>query len=257
MVVALVAALVLITGGWGALQWGLGDVATQQPVKEPALGLQGEVVTIDPGHNGDNGANPDVINQQVDIGQGQTKECDTTGTETASGYTESSYTMDVALRLAALLRQDGAKVVLTRKNNRGVGPCIDRRAQIGNEHRSDAAVSIHADGGPTTGRGFHVIYPSDIPGLTDDVYRPSKRLAYDLRAAYERETAVPRADYIGRDGLDMRDDLGGLRLSNVPKVFIETGNMRNPTDAGLLESPLFRERAAAGVYRGIAAFLER
>ena len=47
---------------------------------------------------------------------------------------------------------------------------------------------------------------------------------------------MPRSTYIGKDGIAVRNDLGGLNWSTVPKVFIETGNMRNATDAALLKS---------------------
>jgi N-acetylmuramoyl-L-alanine amidase len=217
--------------------------------------LSGLVVTIDPGHNGRNGAHPDQINEQVPIGNGETKECDTTGTETGSGYSEAAYTFDVALKLKRLLREAGAKVVMTRADNRGVGPCIDERAKIGNEAKSDAAVSIHADGGPAGGRGYHVIYPTKINGLTDDIYGASKRLAIDLRDAFGNVTGLPRANYIGQNGLDKRSDLGGLRLSDVPKVFIETGNMRNGADAKKLESKSFRGKIAKGIFEGLRRFL--
>lgn len=213
------------------------------------------VVTIDPGHNGRNGANPGEINQQVGIGNGETKECDTTGTETDSGYSESAYALDVALKLRRLLQEAGAKVVMTREDNRGVGPCIDERARIGNEAKSDAAVSIHADGGPPSARGYHVIFSTRIEGLTDDIYRPSKRLAADLRDEFGKVTGLPRSTYAGQNGLDKRSDLGGLRLSNVPKVFIETGNMRNAADARKLESRRFRARIAEGIYAGLKRFL--
>jgi hypothetical protein len=56
-------------------------------------------------------------------------------------------------------------------------------------------------------------------------------------------------------GLDVRSDLGGLNLSDVPKIFIETGNMRNATDASLLASPTFRQREARALARGLATFL--
>jgi N-acetylmuramoyl-L-alanine amidase len=217
--------------------------------------LSGLVVTIDPGHNGRNGANPDQINQQVSIGNGETKECDTTGTETGSGYSEAAYNLDVALKLKRLLREAGAKVVMTRDDNRGVGPCIDERAEIGNEAKSDAAVSIHADGGPPSGRGYHVIYPTKIKGLTDDIYGASKRLAVDLRDAFGKVTGLPRSNYIGQNGLDERSDLGGLRLSDVPKVFIETGNMRSGADARKLESRSFRKKIAKGIFEGLKRFL--
>jgi N-acetylmuramoyl-L-alanine amidase len=217
--------------------------------------LSGVVVTIDPGHNGRNGAHPEQINQQVGIGNGESKECDTTGTETDSGYSESAYNLDVALKLRRLLREAGAKVVMTREDDKGVGPCIDERAKIGNEAKSDAAVSIHADGGPPGGRGYHVIYPTKIDGLTDDIYAASKRLAVDLRDAFGRVTGLPRSTYAGQSGLDKRSDLGGLRLSDVPKVFIETGNMRNGKDAGKLESKSFRRKVARGIFEGLERFL--
>lgn len=250
------AALVLATSGFGSLIPANPQVPNERP-SQAGKGLRGKVVTIDPGHNGGNAAHPDVINHQVGVGKGGRKECDTVGTQTASGYPEHKYTFGVARRLKRMLRSHGAKVVLTRNDDHGVGPCINKRAKIGNKAHSDAAVSIHADGGPTSGRGFHVIYPSKIKGLTDDIYGRSRKLAHKLRAAYEKRTGLPRANYIGHNGLDRRDDLGGLRLSNVPKVFIETGNMQNSSDARKLSKPHFRKRVAIGIYRGIATYLKR
>ena len=66
---------------------------------------------------------------------------------------------------------------------------------------------------------------------------------------------MPYSTYIGAQGLDVRSDLGGLNLSDVPKVFVETGNMRNGTDAALLKSSAFREREAQALAVGLTAFL--
>jgi N-acetylmuramoyl-L-alanine amidase len=144
--------------------------------------------------------------------------------------------------------------VLTRSDNNGWGPCINQRAAIGNDAHADVAISIHADGS-TVGRGFHVIYPASLPGLTDAIVAPSQRLAVDIRDAYAAGTGVPYSTYIGRDGLDQRSDLGGLNLSRVPKVFIETGNMDSAADATLLEDPAFRQRAAQALLAGLQAYL--
>jgi N-acetylmuramoyl-L-alanine amidase len=220
----------------------------------PSGTLAGKTIAIDPGHNGGNASHPDEINRQVDAVT-EKKPCDTTGTATNDGYPESAYTFDVAQRLAALLRAGGARVVLTRTNDSGVGPCITERAVIGNQAHADAAVSIHADGGPATGRGFHVIEPALVAGHTEPILAPSRRLGEALRAAYLAGTGMPTSTYIGHDGIDVRSDLGGLNLSTVPKVFIECGNMRNATDAALLESPAFRQKAAAALLQGIVAFL--
>jgi N-acetylmuramoyl-L-alanine amidase len=78
-----------------------------------------------------------------------------------------------------------------------------------------------------------------------------------VRAAYRAGTGLPYATYLGRQGLDRRSDLGGLNLSDVPKVFVETGNMKNATDAALLEDPQFRRQAARALARGLTRFLAR
>ena len=208
--------------------------------------LLGKTIAVDPGHNGANWAHPAEINRLVDAG-GFRKACDTTGTATADGTSEAWYAFDVALRLARILRYRGAHVVLTRKTNDGVGPCIDERAAIGNRAHAAAAISIHADGGPADGRGFEVIYKPNAP--------ESRRLALAIRRAFAATTREPYSTYVGREGLDVRTDLGGLNLSTVPKVLIETANMRNTTDARLLESPSYRQREAIALANGLEAFL--
>jgi N-acetylmuramoyl-L-alanine amidase len=135
---------------------------------------------------------------------------------------------------------------------------VTRRAAIGNRAHADAAISIHADGGPPTGTGFEVISPGRIAGAPDTpVIGPSVRLAMDIRNAYHRTTREPYSDYVGTRGLDVRTDLGGLNLSTVPKVFIECGNMRNAADAARLTSPRFRQRVAVALAAGFTAFLNR
>jgi N-acetylmuramoyl-L-alanine amidase len=218
------------------------------------LPLSGKTIAIDPGHNGGNYLHTAEINRLVNAGTLH-KPCDTTGTETDTGYSEAAYNLDVALRLRTVLRAEGARVVMTRTTNTGWGPCITERAAIGNNAHADAAISIHADGGPANGRGFHVIYPPSIPGLTNDIAANSYKLALAIRNAFKAGTGLPYATYIGHDGLDERSDLGGLNLSNVPKVFIETGNMRNATDAALLTTPSFRQREARALAAGLTTYL--
>ncbi len=137
----------------------------------------------------------------------------------------------------------------------GWGPCITERAAIGSDADADVALPIHADAGPETGRGFHVICPASVPGLTDDIATESERLALALHRSYGDGTGMPITDYVTVDGLSRRDGLSGLNLSDVSKVSVETGNMRNGADAALLSDPDFRDRAAAALATGIAAFL--
>jgi N-acetylmuramoyl-L-alanine amidase len=215
--------------------------------------LSGQVVAIDPGHNGGNGADPAYIDSPVWNGTGF-EACDTTGSATDSGYTEAQFNFNVAEYLAADLRAQGATVVLTRTSNTGVGPCVTERAAIGNDAHADAAVAIHADGGPPGGRGFAILEPV-ADGPNDGVIASSAALGADLRDSFLAGTGEPVSSYDGVDGIQPRDDLAGINLTTVPKVFIECANMRNATDAALVVNPAWQSLAAQAIDNGITRFL--
>ncbi len=236
---------------------GLLVLAAAEPASAAKKPLAGKVVAIDPGHNGRNWSQPSVINALVPIGKGEKKACDTAGTATDSGYTESAFNLSVSKKLRRWLKGRGAKVVMTRNDDDGVGPCIDRRARIANRAKADVAISIHADGASSSVRGFHLIRPTKIGGLTDDIFTASRRLAFDLRRNLDRGP-IPRSNYIGGgNGIDARSDIGGLRLSNVPKVLAELANMKNRADVKKINSAKDRKRIAHRLGRGLSAFLRR
>nr|WP_063735135.1 N-acetylmuramoyl-L-alanine amidase [Streptomyces sp. RTd22] len=220
--------------------------------------LTGKVVVLDPGHNPNNRDHTAEISRRVDIGTDE-KECDTTGTATDAGYSEASFTLDVARHARTLLEARGATVKFTQDGDRVFGPCVDERARIGNSAHADAVVSVHADGAPAGDRGFHVILPKSVRGGdadTSKIAAPSRRLGERVRGEFMDATHSEPADYIGDgSGLNVRGDLGGLNLSTVPKVFIECGNMRDSKDAAELTDPKWRERAALGIAQGITDFL--
>jgi N-acetylmuramoyl-L-alanine amidase len=227
---------------------------TASPSPSPLpLPLAGRVVGIDPGHNGGNFSDPGYINQLIWNGR-ESETCDTTGTETASGFTEASFNFDVASDLRADLVAAGAKVVMTRQDNTSVGPCVTTRAQILNNAHADVAIDIHADGGPAWGRGFTVLEPV-ADGPNDAVISPSLQFGADVRTAMLSSTSMPESNYYGAAGLITRDDLAGLNLTTVPKVLIECGNMPNSTDAGLLASPAFQQQLARAFTAAIMVFL--
>jgi N-acetylmuramoyl-L-alanine amidase len=227
--------------------------STRAPSPSAREALAGRVIVVDAGHNDGNFDHTQQIDRLVNAG-GFRKACDTTGTETDAGYHEAAFTFDVTKRLTTLLRADGAKVVLTRTDDHSVGPCVDERADIGNRAHADAALSIHADGGPTDGHGFHVMYPPSMAG-GKKVAAASHRLAAAVRDAYRSGTGLPTANYIGTDGLNRRTDMAGLNLSTVPKVLVECGNMRNSGDAGKLSSANFRQRVAVALDAAIRHYL--
>jgi N-acetylmuramoyl-L-alanine amidase len=235
-----------------------GDPTTASggPGRFPPTGrgiLDGKVVLVDPGHNGGNFGAPSVINRLIWNGR-EHETCDTTGAQTDGGYTEALFNWHVALYLTADLRTEGATVVLTRTSDTGVGPCVTERAAIGNEVHASAAVSIHADGGPPGGRGFAILEPV-ADGINDAIVGPSAILGADLRTAFKKRTGEPVSSYDGVNGIQLRNDLAGINLSTVPKVFIECANMRNAADAALVTSPRWQALAARAIAAGLASFL--
>jgi N-acetylmuramoyl-L-alanine amidase len=230
--------------------------AAPSPTPTPTVSappLAGKIVGIDPGHNGGNFTDPDAIARQIWNGA-EWEACDTTGTTTDGGYTEAQFNFNVAKYLRADLMRDGARVIMTRTSNTGVGPCVNRRAEIINAAHADVAVDIHADGAAASGRGFTILEPVAV-GPNNAVIGASQRFGGDVRQAMLADTAMPQSNYEGVDGIMPRDDLAGLNLTTVPKVLIECGNMRNAVDASLLVTARFQRRVASALTAAIAAFL--
>ncbi|WP_068427294.1 N-acetylmuramoyl-L-alanine amidase [Piscicoccus intestinalis] len=215
--------------------------------------LSGRVIVVDPGHNG---RYLRAVNTRlVPDGRGGRKACNTSGTASTGGYAEHAFTWSVATKLAAQLRARGATVILTRPNDRGVGPCVDERAAIGNRARADLVLSIHADGARARDRGFHIIRSTRMAGGTD-VTRRSARLATITRESVSRVTGMPRSNYLGGGtAITPRADIAGLNLSRVPAVMLEAGNMRSAADLRLLRSRSFHTKQANALTQAAVRFL--
>lgn len=259
-------AIVVVTGALNAVTGGAVAGADVVPSRTGAataaaaamagaarLPLTGKIVGIDPGHNGRNYTDPGYLSHQIWNGR-EWENCDTTGTETGGGYTEALFNFRVASYLRADLVKDGARVVLTRTTNSGKGPCVDRRSFIINGGHANVAVDIHADGAPSWGRGFAILEPV-ADGPNDKAISSSQRLGLDVRAAMLAGTRMPTSNYDGTNGINFRDDLAGLNLTKVPKILIEVGNMRSPTDAKMLTSAAFQQQVARALLAAIIKFL--
>lgn len=213
-------------------------------------GIAGMIVFLDPGHNGANDAS---MTRQVPTGRGGTKDCQTSGTTTDSGFSEHTFNWDTVLLIRQRLSQLGVRTAMSRGNDDQVGPCVDERAAMANSLRPNAVVSIHADGGPPTGRGFHVLYSS--PPLNAAQAGPSVQFARMMRDQLAA-SGIPPSTYIGAGGLNPRADIAGLNLAQFPSILVELGNMKNPIDSTLMQSEDGRQKYADAVVKGIVAFLQ-
>jgi N-acetylmuramoyl-L-alanine amidase len=219
------------------------------PASAAPVSIAGMIVFLDPGHNGANDAS---ISKQVPTGRGGTKDCQTSGTSTEDGYPEHTFNWEVTLRVRQALTALGVRTAMSRGNDTGPGPCVDERAAMANALKPNAIVSIHADGGPPTGRGFHVLYSS--PPLNPVQAGPSVLFAQTMRDQLAG-SGIPPSTYVGSNGLNPRSDIAGLNLAQYPSILVELGNMKNPADSALIKSPEGRQKYADAVVRGIAGFL--
>jgi N-acetylmuramoyl-L-alanine amidase len=210
-------------------------------------------VGVDPGHNGGNFTNTAYIGHLIWNGR-EWETCNTTGTATDAGYTEARFNFNVASYLRADLIAAGARVVMTRTSNDGVGPCVNKRAAIINAAHANVGIAIHADGAAPSGRGFAILVPV-ADGPNDKIIGASAKFADDLRATMLAGTPLPISNYDGVDGIQPRDNLAGLNLVQVPTVLVEVGNMRNATDAALQITPAFQQKVAKAILAAILKFL--
>ena len=213
--------------------------------------VAGAIVFLDPGHNG---ANDSSIYKQVPTGRGGTKDCQTSGTSTNAGFSEHTFNWDVVLRIRQQLSQLGVRTAMSRGDDNALGPCVDQRAMMANALRPNAIVSIHADGGPAGGRGFHVNYSA--PPLNQAQAGPSVRFAQIMRDQMAAAGLTP-STYIGSGGLYGRSDLTGLNLAEYPSILIECGNMKNPQEGQAMATAEGQQTYANAIVRGIVAFLQQ
>ncbi|MGI8415431.1 MAG: N-acetylmuramoyl-L-alanine amidase [Nakamurella sp.] len=212
-----------------------------------------KVVVIDPGHNGANQFHGSIIRQQVPDGLGGHKDCNTTGTQTnGDAYPEYKFNWNVALKLKSLLQAKGITVVMTRDSDDGVGPCVNKRAEIGNNADADAVISIHGDGDDSSAHGFYGSLAETDPAGAKTAAE-SMRLAVDMRNAVSG--TMPANNHIGSDGIFKRDDLTGLNMSTRPTVLMELGNMRNSADAAFMSSTDGQDQLAQALYNGAIKYL--
>jgi N-acetylmuramoyl-L-alanine amidase len=235
------------------------------PGRPPARGTAREapfVVVLDPGHGGDQD-----------------------GALSPAGLKEKDLTLDIARRVAAALKPQGVRVVLTRPGDLAV-PLANRPA-IANAIHADLFISIHLNSMPTAEQRAHtsgvesyflsasatdahatavaarenadrlageeLSDPSDpVAAILSDLadaesLAGSSRLAYDL---HERLVAALGVQDHGVKQAPFHV-LAGARM---PAVLLELGFISNPDDSARLVTRGYQERIAAAVAEGVRAW---
>ncbi|MEW6064732.1 MAG: SH3 domain-containing protein [Bacillota bacterium] len=187
-------------------------------------GLAGKNVFLDAGHGGyDNGASG------------------------KNGLREKDVNLDITLKVAEILRKQGANVFFSRSDDTFID--LYERTRMANDQSADVFVSIHSNANPNTAIGGTSTYyyaPPAIPALYEQ-RDDRRRLAEDVQR--ELVGALGRRD-IGV----LQANFAVLRTSIMPSILIETAFVSNAEEEALLGAEDFRQRAAEAIARGISAY---
>ncbi|HEY9618706.1 MAG TPA: N-acetylmuramoyl-L-alanine amidase [Microcoleaceae cyanobacterium] len=187
------------------------------PAQLPRVPSGRLVVVVDPGHGGpDPGA--------VGIG----------------GLQEKEIVLDIGIKVANLLQQQGVQAVLTRPDDRDLD--LEPRVQLAEQVNATAFVSIHAN-------SIDLSRP-DINGLETYYYQSGAELAQSIHQSVLAGTGIP-------DRRVRTARFYVLRRTSMPSVLVEVGFVTGRDDALRLSDPAYRSQMAEAIVRGILQYLQR
>ena len=200
-----------------------GEVIALAPV------LKDRVIVIDPGHGGvDPGA----------VGRNKTLEKD--------------ITLEVAKRLALVISQSGAAVILTRDGDNDLSDPdvkgllakkrqdLKRRVDIANERGAEVYLSIHVNSYPSANlTGAQTFYQSGQEGGRV----LAEAIQDELRRVLKNTTRVAK-------GMDFYTN----RVTRMPSATVEIGFMSNPEEEKLLSDSNYQNKVVWGIYVGVIRY---
>jgi len=201
-----------------------------------------------------------------------------------TGLREKDVNLDIAKKLAAILREDGLEVVLTRSTDRFIS--LSGRVSIANGSNADLFVSIHSNASRTKSlNGFEVYYVTSSVNDTKRAYSSArsvpiavehfelasssmdlKAIIWDMIHVSNQAESVCLARKICRVMDDNSDSriigIKGARFAvlkgaRMPAVLVETGFISNREEEKLLKNSIYRQKVAEIISKGILDFAQR
>lgn len=183
--------------------------------------VAGQIIAIDPGHGGiDSGAN-------------------------GNGFAEKDITMAISLKLADILKANGAQIVMTREGDndyytRGKGGKRNdllKRCEIINSSGANLFVSIHCNAiRDQRVQGAQVFYAKNEDKiLAETVQRSLKNFPPGNRRQAKQD-----------------NDIILLKATAIPGVLIETGYITNKNEAALLADSVYQQKLAEQIAKALA-----
>ena len=231
--------------------------ALTQDAQKKAANTKKYVIVIDAGHGG---KDPGCIGK--------------------NGTKEKTVVLSVARKLKNKLDANGFKTFLTRNDDRYLK--LAKRAEIGEKHRADLFISLHANANPSRAmKGFSIYTLSEkasdeeakklaeaenaadkigVEGFTD--FEPNSRSALSAlqqhavaemseEYATGASRAMRRASIDAQPGPGVRHAPFAVLRSTVPGALIELGHLSNAREEKLLKSDAHQNKLVAAIVRSI------
>jgi N-acetylmuramoyl-L-alanine amidase len=159
------------------------------------------------------------------------------GATSATGYYEKDINLQLARKVASILRARGLTVVMTRDND--IFLELEERAAVANRYNPELFVSIHHDSHPDSARRGYTVYVARSPSIF--TRQAARTIVSAMSSLGLNSYGVSAADY------------RVLVQTRCPAVLIEAGHLSNRSEAALLGTPDFQDRLAAAIAAGIAS----
>jgi N-acetylmuramoyl-L-alanine amidase len=213
-----------------------------------------QVIVLDPGHGGNDAGN------------------------TQNGLVEKTLTLDVANRLKRVLEGQGYRVVLTRTEDKALGPDkaqdLRARSDMTTTVGADLFISIHFNSlspeensaekiAATNGPEVFVFTPAGqrstsswTTGKDDTETKPVPANQHDAWSSLLAHNVQGQllAALKTTDRGQKTSHLGVLRGLDCPGVLVESAFLSNPTEARRVNTPEFRDQIAAAIAAGVEAY---
>ncbi|MEM7353069.1 MAG: N-acetylmuramoyl-L-alanine amidase [Acidobacteriota bacterium] len=231
--------------------------AAPQPIDSDVFPLEVRHIVLDPGHGGDDFGTVD------------------------NDLAEKELTLDIAGRLAKLLRKADFEVTLTREDDRKLS--LKDRAAMANDLHSDLFVSIHVNWmGHRQVRGVETYFlgATEDPELKELVRRENRESGYSLGdmklllegiytgvrrdASRQFASSVQRTLFSSLQQVNPQLKNRGVKTApfvvlvstEMPAILAEVSCLSNREEARLLSRPLYRDHIAEALFRGIKGYAD-
>jgi len=186
----------------------------------PASAAATKIVVVDPGHGG---RDPGAV-----------------GKLNGKDIYEKDINLGIALAVKEELEYHGYKVIMTRSTDKAVS--LGKRAEIANNNKAAAFVSIHCNGNIKSGpNGASVVYPRN---KDHDVFK-SERMASCVLDKVVSQTSLKKNRDVYQDNLQV------LRETKMQAILTETGFVSNPSDLKYLSKSSNQERIGHSIGYGV------